>query len=103
MPKTNSRNLASFFSNLFTLKASDTNLYIEKGRHLNITLDHRICILYSDVENYFHFVIECSELETVRAKRYRDITYAVLSFRSLFKHNKFRFVLSFMNFDRESC
>ena len=47
-------------SNLTSLRISAHNLNIEKGRHkkpLKVPLDDRICALYLEFEDRFHYVL----------------------------------------------
>ena len=85
----------NILSNFVKLRVSNSSLYIEKGRHLNIPLDNRICpVCKSNVEDEFHFVIECNKLEPLRTKLYTDISDIVPSFLSMSNQEKFNFILS---------
>ena len=87
-------------SNFVKLRISDSSLYIEKGRHLNIPLEERVCLLCkSNIEDEFHFVIECNKLEPLRTKLYKNISDIVPSFLSMSKQEKFNFILSSNDYD----
>ena len=90
----------NILSNFVNLRVSDRSLYIEKGRHFNIALDNRACpVCKSNVEDGFHFVIECNKLEPLRTKLYTDISDIVPSFLSMSNQEKFNFILSSNDFD----
>ena len=62
---------------------------------MNTPLDNRICpVCKSNVEDEFHFVIECNNLEPLRTKLYTDICDIVPSFLSMSNQEKFNFILS---------
>jgi hypothetical protein len=57
--------------NFVKLRISNSNLLIEQGRHQNIPLENRLCpICNLEIENEYHFVIECNKLTSSRSKLY---------------------------------
>jgi hypothetical protein len=60
---------------------SNSNLLNEQGRHQNIPLENRLCpICKLEIENEYHFVIECNKLTSSRSKLYSKVTDIVPNF-----------------------
>ena len=53
---------------LTKIRLSNHTLMIEKGRHLNIHKTKRICNFCPNVEDEFHFVIECKTYSAIRSQ-----------------------------------
>lgn len=54
-------------SNFAKIRVSNSKLLIERGRHLNIQLENRLCPLCrTEIEDEFHFTINCPELTSLR-------------------------------------
>ena len=55
--------------NFVKLRISNSNLLIEQGCHQNIPLENRLCsICKLEIENEYHFDIECNKLTSCRSK-----------------------------------
>jgi hypothetical protein len=63
---------------------SNCNLNIEKGRYLKLSVEQRICQLcHTDVEDEFHFLMNCDKLIHERVSLFRNISDIVYLFWSL--------------------
>ena len=65
----------SDISNFVRLRISNSILMIEKGRHIKIDLENKVCPLCKfEVEDELHFTIKCTKLQELRNKFYRKIS-----------------------------
>jgi hypothetical protein len=68
-------------SNFIKIRVSNCNLNIEKGRFLKLPVEQRICKLcHMDVEDEFHFLMNCDKLIHERVTLFRNISDIVPSF-----------------------
>jgi hypothetical protein len=87
-------------SNFVKLRISNSNLLIEQGRHQNIPLENRLCpICKLEIENEYHFVIECNKLTSSRSKLYSKVTEIVPNFLVMSDSDKFKYILSSNDYD----
>ena len=87
-------------SNFVKLRISNSNLLIEQGRHQNIPLENRLCpICKLEIENEYHFVIECNKLTSSRSKLYSKVTEIVPNFLFMSDSDKFKYILSSNDYD----
>ena len=71
-----------------------SNLLIEQG-HQNIPLENRLCpICKLEIENEYHFVIECNKLTLSRSKLYSKVNEIVPNFLVMSDSDKFKYILS---------
>ena len=76
------------------------HLLIEQGRHQNIPLENRLCpICKLEIENEYHFVIECNKLTSSRLKLYSKVTEIVPNFLVMSDSDKFKYILSSNDYD----
>jgi hypothetical protein len=69
--------------------------WIEQGRHQNIPLENRLCpICKLEIENEYHFVIECNKLTSSRSKLYSKVTDIVPNFLVMSDSDKFKYILN---------
>ena len=72
----------------------------EQGRHQNIPLEIRLCpICKLEIENEYHFVIECNKLTSSRSKLYSKVTEIVPNFLVMSDSDKFKYILSSNDYD----
>jgi hypothetical protein len=88
-------------SNFVKLQISNSNLLIEQGRHQNIPLENRLCLICKlEIENEYHFVIECNKLTSSRSKLYiSKVTEIVPNFLVMSDSDKFKYILSSNDYD----
>jgi hypothetical protein len=87
-------------SNFVKLRISNSNLLIEQGRHQNIPLENRLCpICKLEIENEYHFVIECNKLTSSRSTLYSKVTEIVSNFLVMSDSDKFKYILSSNDYD----
>jgi hypothetical protein len=80
-------------SNFIKIRVSNCNLNIEKGRYLKLPVEQRICQLCDmDVEDKFHFLINCDKLIHERVTLFRNISDIVPSFTTMSDVEKFVFI-----------
>ena len=73
--------------------ASNCNLDIEKCRYLKLPVEQRICQLcHMDVEDEFHFFMNCDKLIHERVTLFRNISDIVPSFTTMSDVEKFVFI-----------
>ena len=90
----------NILSNFVKLRISNSNLLIEQGRHQNILLDNRLCPMCNlEVEDEFHFVINCEKLKSSRNNLYSKLIDVVPDFRNKSDRDKFNFILSSNDYD----
>jgi hypothetical protein len=78
---------------------SNSNLLIEQGRHQNIPLKNRLCpICKLEIENEYHFDIECNKLTSCRSKLSK-VTEIVPNFLVMSDSDKFKYILSSNDYD----
>jgi hypothetical protein len=74
-----------------------------QGRHQNIPLENRLCpICKLEIENEYHFVIECNKLTSSRSKLYSKVTEIVPNFLTMSDSDKFKYILSIINSNSNS-
>ena len=74
---------------------SQCNLNIEKGRYLKLPVEQRICQLcHTDVEDEFHFLMNCDKLIHERVTLFRNISDIVPSFTKFYVKDKISFIYS---------
>ena len=89
-------------SNFIKIRVSNCNLNIEKGRYLKLPVEQRICKLchtYTDVEDEFHFLMNCDKLIHERVTLFRNISDIVPSFTTTSDVEKFMFLLTSHDLD----
>lgn len=87
-------------SNFIRIRISNCNLNIEKGRHFNIPVEQRICELCHDgIEDEFHFLMQCKELQSQRVELIKNIVDIVPSFSDLSREEQFLFMLTSNDLD----
>ena len=78
--------------NLTRLRISAHNLNIEKGRHkrpVKVPKEDRVCDLCSEVEDEFHYVINCQKFNTARGILFDNLFDFWVGFESLISEEKF--------------
>jgi hypothetical protein len=87
-------------SNLIKIRVSNCILNIEKGRYLKLPVEQRICQLcHTDVEDEFHFLMNCDKLIHKRVTLFRNISNIVPSFKTMSDVEKFMFLLNSHDLD----
>ena len=87
-------------SNYVRIRISNSKLLIEQRRYQNIPLENRICsYCNSDVEDEFHFVMKCKDLEQLRTKLFSDIRDIIPAFQDLSDIEKFKFIMCSNDYD----
>lgn len=87
-------------SNFIKIRVSNCNLNIEKGRYLKLPVEQRICQLcHMDVEDEFHFLMNCDKLIHERVTLFRNISDIVPSFTTMSDVEKFMFLLTSHDLD----
>jgi hypothetical protein len=82
-------------SNFIKIRVSNCNLNIEKGRYLKLPVEQRICQLcHTDVEDEFHFLMNCDKFIHERVTLFRNISDIVPSFTKFFVKDKISFIYS---------
>ena len=82
-------------ANFIKIRVSNCNLNIEKGRYLKLPVEQRICQLcHMDVEDEFHFLMNCDKLIHERVILFRNIFDIVPSFTTMSDVEKFMFLLT---------
>ena len=80
---------------LTKLRLSNHTLMIEKGRHLGLQENQRLCPFCDNkVENEHHFVIECSTFDEIREALFLEMAEIDNTFNDLDDNDKFIFLLS---------
>ena len=80
---------------LTKLRLSNHTLMIEKGRHLGLQENQRLCPFCDNkVENEHHFVIECSTFDEIRKALFLEMAEIDNTFNDLDDNDKFIFLLS---------
>ena len=81
--------------NYAKIRISNSMLAVERGRYNKTALENRICPLcHKEVEDEFHFIITCSEINKTRIKMFDEISSIVPCFNSMSEENKFDFIFS---------
>ena len=81
--------------NYAKIRISNSMLAVERGRYNKTALENRICPLcHKEVEDEFHFIITCSEINKTRIKMFDEISRIVPCFNSMSEENKFEFIFS---------
>ena len=79
---------------------SNCNLNIEKCHYLKLPVEQRICQLcHMDVEDEFHFLMNCDKLIHECVTLFRNISDFVPSFRTMSDLEKFMFLLTSHDLD----
>ena len=61
---------------------------------------NRICLLCkTDIENEFHFVMECTQLHNLRQHLFESLTKIVPAFANMNTDDKFRFIMISYDYD----
>ena len=90
-------------SNFIKICVSNCNLNIEKGHYLKLPVEQRICQLcHMDVEDEFHFLMNCDKLIHEHVTLFRYISDIVPSFTTMSDVEKFMFLLTSHDVDMES-
>ena len=88
-------------SHFIKIRVSNCNLNIEKGRYLKFPVEQRICQLcHMDVEDEFHFLMNCDKLIHERVTLFRNISDIVPSFTTMSDVEKFMFLLTSHDLDK---
>ena len=70
------------------------------SRHQNIPLENRLCPRCKlEIENEYHFVIECNKLISSRSKLYSKVTEIVPNFLVMSDSDKFKYIFSSYDYD----
>jgi hypothetical protein len=87
-------------SNLIKIRISKCNLNIAKGRYLKLPVEQRNCQLrHTDVEDEFHFLMNCDKLIHERVTLFRTIFDIVPSFTTMSDVETFMFLLTSHDLD----
>ena len=89
-------------TNFSRLRVSAHSLLIEKGRHLNIPRDKRLCKLCesNEIEDELHFMLKCSYYDKIRVTLFNNISEAcTVDFNKLSDNEKFVFLMSVSDYD----
>ena len=74
------------------IRISNSILNKEKGIHLKIPVEQRICPLCKqDIEDEYHFIMKCQNLDELRNKFFYEIISVVPHFFSHEQHRKTKF------------
>ena len=74
---------------------SNSILNIEKGRHLKIPVEQRICRLCKqEIEDEYQFIMKCQNLDELKNKFVDEIISVVPHFSAMNNTEKFNFILS---------
>jgi hypothetical protein len=88
------------FSNLIKIRISKCNLNIAKCRYLKLPVEQRNCQLcHTDVEDEFHFLMNCDKLIHERVTLFRNIFDIVPSFTTMSDVETFMFLLTSHDLD----
>ena len=80
---------------LTKIRLSNHTLMIEKGRHQGLQENQRFCpFCENQVENEYHFIMECNTFEVFRQHLFVEITEISNTFNLLDDNEKFIFLLS---------
>jgi acetamidase/formamidase len=75
-------------------------LNIEKGRHLKIPVEQRICPLCKQIiEDEYHVIMKCQNLDELRNKLCDEIISVVPHFSAMNNTEKFNFISSSQDLD----
>ena len=75
-------------------------LNIEKGRHLKIPVEQRICPLCKqEIEDEYHFIMKCQNLDELKNKFFDEIISVVPHFSAMNNTENFNFILSSQDLD----
>ena len=81
-------------------RLSNHNLMIEKGRHMGLKSEERICPFCSNViEDEIHFFLECHAYITIREPLIREAKILNYYFQFLGREQKFKHLLSNFSWD----
>ena len=87
-------------SNLLKIHISKCNLNIAKGRYLKLPVEQRNCQLCpTDVEDEFHFLMNCDKLIHERVTLFRNIFDIVPSFTTMSDVETFMLLLTSHDLD----
>ena len=76
-------------------RISTHRLEIERGRYLNVPVEHRICKLCKlDTENEIHFLLECPVLETSRHDIIKELENKFKNLKYLDNKSKLTWLMS---------
>ena len=68
---------------------------IEQGRHKQLPIENRLCPLYKqDVEDEYHFITQCRNLNKTRTSLFNKITDVIPDFINLNDTDKFKYLLA---------
>ena len=82
------------------IRISNSILNIEKGRHLKIPVEQRICRLCKqEIEDEYHFIMKCQKLDELRNTFFDEIISVVPPFSAMNNTEKFNFILSSQHLD----
>jgi hypothetical protein len=88
------------FSNLINIRISKCNLNIAKCRYLKLPVEQRNCQLcHTDLEDEFHFLMNCDKLIHERVTLFRNIFDIVPSFTTMSDVETFMFLLTSHDLD----
>jgi hypothetical protein len=83
-------------------RISNCNLDIERGRYSKLTVEQRICRLYSsEVKDEFHFIMHCPNLSAYRVDLFESLSLVIPSFPDtcMSEIEKFKYILSSNDLD----
>ena len=82
---------------LSTIRLSNHNLEIEKGRYSRTLIDQRICNIWKGrVEDEFRFIIKCNLYNDLRSDLYDVISLVDNNFLALSDKDKFFYIFQFL-------
>ena len=82
------------------IRISNSILNIEKGRHLKIPVEQRICPLCKqEIEDEYHFIMKCQKLDELRNTFFDEIISVVSPFSAMNNTEQFNFILSSQDLD----
>ena len=78
------------------LRISDHDLMIEKGRHLKMKLEDRICkkCQMNVIEDEVHYILVCPHYQQQRSNLYKELTKIDSSFPTMDESRKFTFIMN---------
>ena len=90
----------SAISYFVKIRISNSILNIEKGRHLKIPVEQRICPLCKqEIEDEYHFVMKYQNLDELRNKFFDEIISVIPQFSAMKNTEKLNYILSSQDLD----
>lgn len=80
-------------SNITKMRISDHNLMIEKGRHLKIPREKRLCTSCNTMEDEAHFILYCKKIAKLRDNFIGNVIKHMPDFMSWQENEKIKYLL----------